>query len=80
MCIINARHAGKPINEVFLLFIDPFVVRYHRRKILAYNVVVVGRHPRLHHLTGHDVYRWSLCIPVLNGIWLGRWLRDFSVG
>ena len=80
LCIINARHAGKPAVVFINLYLTIYMIRCDWWTILAHNRVVVGRHRRLHHRAGHDVYRWSLCILVLNGSWLRWLLDDFGVG
>ena len=66
--------------KCFNLLANPFVIRCNWRKILAFNIVVMDSHPRLHYRPGYDVCRWSLCILVLNGIRLCRLLDDFGVG
>ena len=42
--------------------------------------MVMARHPRFYHFASHDVRQWSICILVLNGVWLRGLLRGFSVG
>ena len=80
LCIINARHAGKPTMKCFNLLADPFVIRCDWWKILAHNIVVVGPHPQFHYCASYDVCCWSLRILVFNGVWLYCRLDYFGVG
>ena len=81
LCLINARHAGRPTVYVkFVIWFLYLMIRCGWWAILAHNHLVVGRCRRLHHRAGHDVCWWSLCILVSAGIWL-RWSRDcFGLG